>query len=461
MKFYNTLNHKEEEFKSITSGEVKMYTCGPTVYDTVHIGNLRAYTFNDLLKRTLSVNGYKVLHVMNITDVDDKTIKRSGGEKEKFQALTKEYEAKFWSDLKELNILPPTKITRATQYIDKIASFIEELLRKDFAYKTSDGSVYFSIAKFKNYGQLSQLQNRELKPGARVTQDEYDKENPADFVLWKAWDEDDGEIFWHPSATLPQHGSGQVRTGTSLGKGRPGWSIECSVMSTDSLGDTIDIHTGGIDLVFPHHENEIAQSEAETGHRFVNFWLHNEHLLVDGRKMSKSLKNFYTLADIKEKGFSALDFRYLMLSSHYRSKLNFTWEGLEAARNAREKLKRFIAENQVEGEYCKVCTKKFYSKLNDDLMTPEALAVVWELVKDEKKSIGKKIATLKKWDEEILGLGLFDKFEIPAEIIELAEKRKIARVEKDFELSDKLRTEILNSGWSIEDLENNQYKITK
>jgi len=445
MRFYNTLSHKEEEFKSIILGEVKMYTCGPTVYDTVHIGNLRAYVFNDLLKRTLVVNEYKVQHVMNITDVDDKTIKRSGGEKEKFQTLTKEYEAKFWSDLEKLNILPPTKITRATQYIDKIASFIAELLRKDFAYKTSDGSVYFSIAKFKNYGQLSQLQNRELKPGARVVQDEYDKENPADFVLWKAWDEDDGEIFWE----------------TSLGKGRPGWSIECSVMSTDLLGSTIDIHTGGVDLIFPHHENEIAQSEGKTGHKFVNYWLHNEHLLVDGRKMSKSLNNFFTLNDIEKKGFSPLDFRYLMLSAHYRSKLNFTWEGLEAAKNARGKLKRFIAENQVSGEYCKIYTKKFYSKLNNDLMMPEALAVVWELVRDEKKSISKKIATLKKWDEEILGLGLFDKVEIPAEIIELAEKRKIARVEKDFELSDKLRTEILNSGWLVEDMSDNQYKITK
>jgi len=453
MKFYNTFNHKKETFEPIKAGEASMYTCGPTVYDLVHIGNLRAYIFNDLLKRTLLVNGYEVHHVMNITDVDDKTIKKSQGKKEKFAKLTKEFEDKFWSDTKELNIIAPSKVTRATEYVEQIVAFVEVLMKKGFAYMAPDGSIYFSIAKFKDYGKLSQLENRELKPGARVIQDEYDKENPADFVLWKAWDEDDGEIFWDTSTWLG--------AGTALGKGRPGWSIECSVMSTDALGPTIDIHTGGVDLVFPHHENEIAQSEAETGKKFVNYWLHNEHLLVDGRKMSKSLNNFYTLADIKDKGFSPLDFRYLMLSAHYRSKLNFTWEALTAAKNAREKLKRFISDNQVDGEYCKIYTKKFYSKLNEDLLTPEALAVVWELVKDEKKDIGKKIATLQKWDEEILALGLFESDEIPAKIIELADRRKQAREDKDFNLADQLRDEISQAGWTIEDLENNEYKIVK
>jgi len=453
MKFYNTFNHKKETFEPIKAGEASMYTCGPTVYDLVHIGNLRAYIFNDLLKRTLLVNGYEVHHVMNITDVDDKTIKKSQGKKEKFAKLTKEFEDKFWSDTKELNIIAPSKVTRATEYVEQIVAFIEVLMKKGFAYKAPDGSIYFSIAKFKDYGKLSRLESRELKPGARVIQDEYDKENPADFVLWKAWDEDDGEIFWDTSTWLG--------AGTALDKGRPGWSIECSVMSTDALGPTIDIHTGGVDLVFPHHENEIAQSEAETGKKFVNYWLHNEHLLVDGRKMSKSLNNFYTLADIKDKGFSPLDFRYLMLSAHYRSKLNFTWEALTAAKNAREKLKRFISDNQVDGEYCKIYTKKFYSKLNEDLLTPEALAVVWELVKDEKKDIGKKIATLQKWDEEILALGLFESDEIPAKIIELADRRKQAREDKDFNLADQLRDEISQAGWTIEDLENNEYKIVK
>ncbi|HLC43689.1 MAG TPA: cysteine--tRNA ligase [Patescibacteria group bacterium] len=446
MKLFNTLTHQKEEFKPISGMNVKLYTCGPTVYDLVHIGNLRAYIFNDLLKRTLVSNGYEVNHVMNITDVDDKTIKRAEGELERFKTLTKEFEDKCWSDLKELNILPPTTITRATEYIDKIVDFIADLMKKGFAYKTTDGSIYFSIAKFKDYGKLSNLENRELRTGARVDQDEYDKENPADFALWKAWDEKDGEVFWE----------------TNLGKGRPGWSIECSVMSTDALGSTIDIHTGGVDLIFPHHENEIAQSEAKTGKKFVNYWLHNEHLLVDGRKMSKSLNNFYTLADIENRGFSPLDFRYFMFGAHYRSKLNFTWDGLESARNAREKLKRFALANQAEtGEACQIYTKNFMSKLNDDLATPEALAVVWELVKDDQKSLGKKIATLRKFDAEILGFGLFDEDKIPVEIIALAERRKTARIEKDFASSDKLRQEIIDKGWMIEDLNDNQYKIVK
>lgn len=453
MKLFNTLTHEKEEFHPIVSGKVRLYTCGPTVYDLVHIGNLRAYLFNDLLKRTLIANGYEVNHVMNITDVDDKTIRRAEGDLKRFKMLTKDFEDKCWSDLKELNILPPSTVTRATEYIDKIVEFITELLDKGFAYRAADGSIYFSIEKFKNYGKLSNLENRELKAGARVDQDEYDKENPADFALWKAWDEADGEVFWDPSTALG--------TGSKLGKGRPGWSIECSVMSTDALGDTIDIHTGGVDLIFPHHENEIAQSEAKTGHKFVNYWVHNEHLLVDGRKMSKSLKNFYTLADIKKRGFSPLDFRYFMFSAHYRSKLNFTWEGLEAAKNAREKIKRLVADNPAIGEVCQIYTKKFMNKLDDDLATPEALAVVWELVKDEKKSIGKKIATLRKFDTEILGFGLFETEEIPAEIIKLAEERKIARAEKNFELSDKLRQEILNQGWMIDDLQDDGYHISK
>ncbi|MDO8443896.1 MAG: cysteine--tRNA ligase [bacterium] len=446
MKLFNTLIHKKEDFKPIILGQVKLYTCGPTVYDMVHIGNLRAYIFNDLLKRTLIANSYKVNHVMNITDVDDKTIKRAEGNSEQFKALTKDYENKFWADLNELNILPPTTITRATGYINQIVKFVEELLKKGFAYKTADGSIYFSIAKFQGYGKLSNLKNQDLKPGARVEQDEYDKENPADFVLWKARDEKDGEIFWQ----------------SSLGKGRPGWSIECSVMATEVLGDMIDIHTGGVDLIFPHHENEIAQSEAKTGQKFVNYWLHNEHLLVDDRKMSKSLNNFYTLADIKKRGFSPLDFRYFVFSAHYRSKLNFTWDGLAAAKNAREKLKRFVLTNKNEaGEICQIYTKKFMSKLNDDLATPEALAIVWELIKDEKKSLGKKIATLKKFDQDILCFDLLEEDKIPAEITKLAEERKIARSHKDFELSDKLRQEISDKGWMVEDLENNQYKIVK
>ena len=275
MKFYNTLSKSLEEFKPIETGKVKLYTCGPTVYNFAHIGNLRTYIFEDLLRRLLEFSGYNVVQVMNMTDVDDKTIKAAGGNRDEFSTLTKKYEKAFLSDLEELNILRPTEITRATEYIDQIVEFVSELLDKGFAYKGQDGSIYFSIDKFADYGKLSGLDKNGIKSGARVSQDEYTKENPADFALWKAWDESDGDIFWD----------------TSLGRGRPGWHIECSTMSQDKLGETIDIHTGGVDLVFPHHENEIAQSEARTGKRFVNFWLHAEHLLVDGKKMSKSLGN--------------------------------------------------------------------------------------------------------------------------------------------------------------------------
>lgn len=446
MKIYNTIVRKVEEFESIEPGKVRIYTCGPTVYDLVHIGNLRAYLFNDLLKRVLIENGYLVNHVMNITDVDDKTIRRSAGEKEAFVKLTKDYEDKFWYDIEELNILKPSKITRATEYIEEIVAFIEDLIEKGIAYKGDDGSTYFSISKFADYGKLAGLDKQELRAGARVDNDEYDKENPADFALWKAWDSDDGEVFWD----------------SSLGKGRPGWSIECSVMSTEALGDTLDIHTGGVDLIFPHHENEIAQSEAKTGKKFVNYWLHNEHLLVDNKKMSKSLQNFYTLKDIKERGYSPLDFRYLVFSAHYRSKLNFTWEGLEAARNAREKLKRFFQDNKSEkDEVCQIYVDKFMSKLNEDLATPEALAVVWELIKDDKKSLGKKIATLAKFDSEILGFGLEDETQIPAEVKELAEKRKAAREKMDYDESDELRDAINEAGWNVEDLMDNEYRLSK
>jgi len=446
MKLFNTLSNTVEEFKSLEDKKVRMYTCGPTVYDSAHIGNLRAYTFGDLLKRVLKFNDFSVLHAMNITDVDDKTIKKGEGKRLKYEEVIKKYEEKFWADEALLNIEKPDIVTRATEYIDKIVSFIEELLAKNFAYKADDGSVYFSIAKFQDYGKLSHLNLNDLKAGARVAQDEYDKENPADFVLWKAWDEVDGEIFWQ----------------TSLGKGRPGWHIECSAMSTDVLGDTIDIHTGGVDLIFPHHENEIAQSEARTGKKFVNYWLHNEHILVDGRKMSKSLNNFYTLDDVVAKGFSPLDFRYFVLGAHYRSKLNFTWEGLEAAKNARERLVRILSatKDSGEGKIIEKYLTRFNEKISDDLNTPEALAVVWELMRDENEIQADKNSTIKKMDEA-LGLGLmrFESEKIPNEVKEFAEERKIARNNKDFTKSDILRDEILSMGFIIEDKSDNEYSL--
>jgi cysteinyl-tRNA synthetase len=448
IKFYNTLTHKVDEFKPLKEGVVKLYTCGPTVYASAHIGNLRAYIFNDLLKRVLISNGYKVNHVMNITNVDDKTIHQGHGNLNDFNTLVKKFEDKFWADFGEINNLKPNIITRPTEYIDKIVSFIQKLIDKGVAYSGDDGSIYFSIAKFPTYGKLSGLDMTGLKSGARVCQDEYDKENPADFVLWKAWTPEDGEVFWQ----------------TSLGKGRPGWHIECSVMATDNLGETIDIHTGGVDLVFPHHENEIAQTEAVTGEIFSRNWLHNEHLLVDGKKMSKSLDNFYTLDDIKAKGFSGLDFRYLCLQAHYRTKLNFTWEGLEAAKNARLRLVRILEEQRSgqTGTLNMGYSDQFNLKLANDLDSPGALAVLWDLVRSDKVKPEDKQATIAKMDE-VLGLNLVQN-EVDVKLTPAQEKMVEARVEArqtgDFAKADELRNKLAEAGINIEDTKNGQ-KITR
>lgn len=445
MKVYNTLSQKIEELVPISDKQIGLYSCGPTVYDVAHIGNLRAYVFVDTLKRVLKFAGLAVDHVMNITDVDDKTIRASGGEKTEFEKLTRKFEDKFFADLASLNIQKADEITRATQYIEKMVAFVEDLMQLGYAYKAADGSIYFSIEKFKDYGKLAHLDKDGIKVGARVAQDEYDKENPSDFALWKAWDEKDGEIFWE----------------TSLGKGRPGWHIECSTMSMDKLGETFDIHTGGVDNIFPHHENEIAQSEAKTGKEFVHYWMHNEHLLVDGKKMSKSLGNFYNLGDIVAKGYSPLDFRYFLLGAHYRSKINFTWDAMEAAKNARERLARIFTGAQ-RGEINKDYIDKFTSFVSNDLDTSDGLAVLWEMVRDEKIDLNDKYATALEMDK-VLGLELDKKTEmkIPEDIIELAKERKAARENKNFEKSDELRDKILSSGWIIEDLADNEYVIRK
>ncbi len=447
MRINNTLSKKIEKIE-VRDNKVSLYTCGPTVYDYAHIGNLRTFIFEDVLRRVLEMEGNKVHQVMNITDIDDKTIRGAGGKKDKFDKLTKKFEKAFFSDLKKLNVEFPEDTPRATAYIEQMVGFISDLLDKGFAYKGEDGSIYFSIEKFNNYGKLSNLDKDGIKAGARVSSDEYDKENPADFALWKAWDESDGEIFWDPSK--------MSEASSKLGKGRPGWHIECSVMSKESLGETVDIHAGGVDLIFPHHENEIAQSEAVSGKKFVNYWVHAEHLLVDGKKMSKSLNNFYKLSDLEERGYSPLDFRYLCLQSHYKSKLNFTWDGLDAAKNARARLRRFVSGagdlGDVEGKEC-IHREKFRKVVADDLNTPEALAVVWEVVRDEKISDEGKYKFIKWADDNLLNLGLFDadSEEIPAEVMKLAKKRDLAKTDKKYEEADALRDEIEKSGYSVED----------
>jgi len=440
MKLYNTFSRKIEEFRPISDKIVNLYTCGPTVYDYAHIGNLRTFIFEDILCRTLEYFAFKVKQVMNITDVDDKTIAAGKGGKIAFEKLTKKFEVSFWQDLAKLNIKKPEESPRATEYIANIVAFVKELMEKGFAYKGDDGSIYFSIAKFPNYGKLSKLDKSGIKSAARVRQDEYTKENPADFVLWKAWDSADGDIYWQ----------------TALGKGRPGWHIECSAMSQDKLGETIDIHAGGVDLIFPHHENEIAQSESRTGKKFVNYWLHAEHLLVDGKKMSKSSGNFYTLRDLITRGYDPLDFRYLCLGAHWRDKLNFTWQSLKATHNALTRARKIINSHprldrgSINSQYI----LKFKSALENDLNTPGTLAIFWQLLRDEKLSSGEKKATALEMDKVFaLDLGTKIEEEIPEEIQKLVLERQKAREEKNFTQADKIREQIEGLGYIVEDSE--------
>lgn len=437
IKLYNTLTRKIEEFKPVAPPIVKMYTCGPTVYDFQHIGNFRTMIFSDVLVRTLTANGYEVNSVRNITDIDDKIIKRAKEQEISIRELSEEYTRYFVLDLNKLRILPVNHSPKATEHVTSMIKFIEELVEKEVAYVEKDGSVYFDISKFPDYGKLSQLDKRELKSGTRILSDEYTKDDVQDFALWKSVES--GEAGGYDSP---------------WGLGRPGWHIECSVMAQDFLGETIDIHAGGIDLMFPHHENEIAQSEARSGKEFVKYFIHGEHILVEGKKMSKSLGNFYKLSELEEKGFDPLAYRYLVLSAHYRDTLNFTWESLQAAQNALTHLHNQIMEwDAPAGEGIEEYYQRFIEAVNDDLKTPQALAVIWELVKSDVPS-AQKAETLIKMDD-ILGLGLAGyinkQIEIPEEVQELLEKREKARKDKNFELSDKLRNQIQDLGFEIED----------
>lgn len=433
-----------------------MYTCGPTVYDFAHIGNFRTYVWQDLLKRWLLFKGFKVRHVMNLTDIDDKTIKGAREQGISLREFTEKYIKAFFEDSKTLNLLPADVYPRATEHIKEIVELIKILIEKGYAYRGEDGSIYYDISKFKDYGKLSKLKIKELKPGARVKSDSYTKEEAYDFALWKAWDPEDGEVFFE----------------TEIGKGRPGWHIECSAMSMKYLGETFDIHTGGVDLIFPHHENEIAQSEAATGKKFVNYWLHAEHLIVEGRKMSKSLGNFYTLRDLLAKGYDPRAIRYLLLSTHYKQQLNFTFEGLEAAKNTVEKLINFLwklkeikgeKENKQVKKMIKETRKKFEEAMDDNLRINDALAVMFKFVNQVNKLISQnKIG--KKNSEEIIDLILsFDKVlglnleeaikeeKLPEEVQKLLKEREEARKRKDWKLADELREKIKELGYSIED----------
>ncbi|MCX6799432.1 MAG: cysteine--tRNA ligase, partial [Candidatus Diapherotrites archaeon] len=324
LKLYNTIGRKKQPFKPLHGKTVGMYTCGPTVYNYIHIGNLKSFLAEDVLKRYLLYKGFKVKHVRNLTDVDDKTINGSRMEGVPLREFTEKYTRAFFEDIESVRILPAGIYPKATEHIAEMVKLIKALLRKGYAYKGDDGSIYYSIKKFKNYGKLAGINFRELKVGARVKQDTYDKGEAQDFALWKSWAPDDGDVYWE----------------TEIGKGRPGWHIECSAMSMKYLGSTFDIHGGGEDLVFPHHENEIAQSEGATGKKFVRYWVHNAFLLVNGEKMSKSLGNYYTLRDLKD--YNPIAVRYLMISSSYRQPLNFTFEALRAAQSALDRLNELI-----------------------------------------------------------------------------------------------------------------------
>lgn len=438
MRIFNYLSRKVEDFKPINEGQVGLYTCGPTVYDYVHIGNWRTFLFEDILKRVLQFNGLEVTHVMNFTDVDDKIIKRASEEKVPFEKITKKYEEAFMGDIGKLNILPADIYTKATEYIAQMLGLIQKLLDRGVAYKADDG-IYFSVEKFPNYGKLSGLRKVDLKKGARVNDDLYDKESWSDFALWKFPQSPRSSPGLEPGWDAP------------FGKGRPGWHIECSAMSIDKLGEHFDIHCGGVDLLFPHHENEIAQAEAATGAKFVNVWMEGEHLLIDGEKMSKSLNNFYKLSDIVAKGIDPLALRYLFLTAHYRSKLNFTWESLQAAQNALSNLRQEVASWDKPNIGCAGFEGDFKKAINNDLDMPRAIAVMWEMVKSDYPSGAKHQSVLVM--DQVFGLELekVKRAQLPDGAQELIDRREKLRKEGKFEESDKLRKELERMEVIIED----------
>ncbi|HLN19323.1 MAG TPA: cysteine--tRNA ligase [Patescibacteria group bacterium] len=476
LKLYNTLNKKKEEFQPINPGKVSMYTCGPTVYDFVHIGNIKSYMTADILRRYLEYQGLEVRHIKNITDVghlteddiaqgdtgEDKIEKKARKEKKTPQEIAQFYENYFKDVEKKMNILPARRFPRASEYISEMIKIISSLIEKGYAYETN-GNVFYDVTKFADYGKLSGNTLENLKVGARL-EEHPDKRHAWDFALW---------------LKAPKEHISKWDSPWSVGY--PGWHIECSAMSLE-LGDTLDIHTGGEDNIFPHHEAEIAQSEAHTGKKFVNYWMHTRMLKIDGEKMSKSKGNFYRLEDIVEKNYNPMVIRLLILSAHYKSQLNFTWQSLEQAKvnysrivdwvNKLENMKGSSSE-ESEGETFGLdkYQAKFEEAMDDDLNTPLALAVLYELITETNKllvdgKLGKKEAQniLKLWERmnKIFGLTINEiTTGIPDEIKSLAEERKKARKNKDFNLSDELRDKISGMGFIVEDLKDNNYTIKK
>lgn len=450
LKLYNTLSRQKEVFKPIDDKAVRIYTCGPTVYYYAHIGNLRSYLFMDNLRRVLKYNDYELQHAMNITDVghlvsdadegEDKMMKAARRENKDPYEIAEFYMNRFLEDLEKLNVSRPEIICRATEHIEDMEEYVQKIIENGYAYETKD-TIYFDTSKLDKYGVLSNIKIDEQKAGARVEFDD-EKRNVTDFALWiKApenhimkWD-----TFW--------------------GKCYPGWHIECSAMSRKYLGELFDIHTGGIDHIPIHHENEIAQSKGYSGHIPANWWMHCEFLLVDGGKMSKSLNNIYTLEDLKNKGFSPLDYKMFTFTSHYRNKLNFTWESLESAKTALFRLKEGYQKHaegseDVDDSVINEYETKFHEAINDDLNMPQAMSVVWDVIKNPIKS--KKFAELLRKFDQVLGVKIDEKeeIELPKEIEDIIEERKQARTDKDWNKSDELRDKLFDLGYVVKDTKN-------
>jgi cysteinyl-tRNA synthetase len=465
IQLHNTLSGKIEPFVPLKPGQVRMYTCGPTVYDYAHIGNYRTFVFQDILRRFLKLRGFKLNHVMNLTDVDDRIIANAAAAGVGIREYTEKFVQAFFTDCKTLSIESPEHWIRATDHINDMVALIEKLQKNTYTYP-SEGSIYYRIMKFKDYGKLSKVDLSGIQAGARVDNDRYEKESARDFALWKA--PKPGEHFWE----------------TPIGAGRPGWHIECSAMAMKYLGDTLDIHTGGVDLAFPHHENEIAQSEAATGKQFVRYWLHAEHLLVEGEKMSKSLGNFFTLRDLFAKGYKPSALRFALASVPYRRQLNFTFDGLQQATSSVERLRNFAARLKNEkflagnqpgmAERIAKAADDFDAGLSDDLNTAQALAAVFDFVREANTamdkgefrqgdvaaavellgSFDKVFAVLEDNDAEKLkaiGFGGDDGGLSDAEIEKLVAERQAARARRDFAASDRVRKELSDRGIILED----------
>jgi cysteinyl-tRNA synthetase len=463
LRFFNTYSRQLEEFRprDPAAHDIDIYTCGPTVYSRAHIGNFRAYIFEDLLQRHLELRGYKVHRVMNITDVDDKTIRGAREARVPLTKFTAQFKEAFFQDIETLRVKRADEFPAATEqrYVDRMIEMISTLISRGLAYQAEDKSVYFRINRFPAYGKLAHFDLTQLQSTGRVKHDEYDKEHIGDFALWKAWDEEDGDVGWQ----------------SPWGRGRPGWHIECSAMATALLGDEIDIHCGGVDNIFPHHEAEIAQSEGCTGKKFVRYWLHCAHLLVDGQKMSKSLGNFYTLPDVLEKGYTGREIRYALARVHYRAPLNFTWDGMKEARESLGRIDDWLmrlretAAGQIDKRKTDMSIgRQFEEALDDDLNISAALGFLFEKIRETNRAMDRNEldaasanAWLNWWERINTVLDLeMETAELPAEIEKLADARTQARLAKDWRKSDELRDELSARGWEARDTKDGQ-KITR